>query len=84
MRVHALSKALVSSVEVFSRGESQSSINNDLQNWLVLHGNENVVFDDVCGIGKKVEIDFQGDKNNMFDVLSGVGRKNLKNGGCGA
>lgn len=38
---------------------------------------------DVCGIGKKVGILFNGNKNNMFDVLSGMGRKNSKVGGSG-
>ena len=62
-------------------GESQSSVNNEWQNWLVLHGNTKVRPKDVCDIGKVVGLKFTGDKNNMFDVLSGVGRKN--NGGSG-
>jgi len=47
---------------------------------LVLHGNKNVVSEDVCGIGKTVGIEFKGDKNNMFDVLSGVGRSKSESG----
>jgi hypothetical protein len=51
----------VISVEGSSRGDSQSSVNNDLANWLVLHGNKKVASDDVCGIGTKVGIKFHGD-----------------------
>jgi len=69
------------SINVSATNESQSSVNNDWQSWLVLHGKENKLSQDVCEIGKVVGLKFAGDKNNMFDVLSGIGRKN--NGGSG-
>jgi hypothetical protein len=62
---------------------SQSSVNNDWTNWLVLHGNKQDAVEDVCGIGKAVGLKFQGDKNNSFDVLSGAGRKNKEGDGGG-
>jgi len=41
-------------------------------NWLVLHGSDNALSDDVRGIGKLLGLNFKGDKNNKFDVLLGV------------
>ena len=70
--------------DVSSNNESQSSVNNDWMNWLVLHGNEKAASADVCGIGKAIGLKFNGDKNNMFDVLSGLGRKKIDGGGDGA
>jgi hypothetical protein len=46
------SKVKVTSIDRSSHSASQSSINNDWENWLVLHGNNKVVTDDVCEIGK--------------------------------
>jgi len=68
-----------SKVKVMSNGStsvSQSSVNNDWKHWLVLHGDEKAVNQDVCDIAHTVGLKFQGDNNNMFDVLSGMGRKN--------
>ena len=79
-----VSKAEVTSKVTSSNGTSQSSVNNDWTNWLVLHGNDKVLSEDVCEIGRTVGLNFSGDKNNMFDVLSGVGRKNREGGGEGA
>ena len=59
-----------------STSVSQSSINNDWKHWLVLHGDEKAVNQDVCDIAHIVGLMFQGDNNNMFYVLSGMGRKN--------
>jgi len=70
-----VSKGKVIYVEGSSIGDSHSLVNNEWENWLLLHGNNKVMSDDVCGIGKRVGIKFGGDKNNMFDVLSGVERK---------
>ena len=70
------SKAKDQSKDGSLSGESQPSVNNDWQNWLVLHGNAKVMSEDVCDVGKAIGLKFNGDKNNMFDVLSGVGRKN--------
>jgi len=54
---------------------SQASVNNDWQNYVVLHGDEEVAVEDVWGIGKAIGVRFNGDKANMFDVLS---RKGLR------
>lgn len=68
-------KAKVLSNEGPSTNDSQSSVNNEWQNWLVLHGDAKAVNEDVCDIGKVVGLKFSGDKNNTFDILSGTGRK---------
>jgi len=62
---------------------SLSFVNNDWKHWLVLHGNEKVVTEDVCDIGTAVGLKFKRDKNNMFDVLSRTGKKNNGGGGDG-
>ena len=80
--VSDVSKAKVISDEGSSLGGS-IPVNNDWSNWLVLHGNNKVVNDEVCDIGKMVGLKFKGDKNNMFDVLSGVGRRKSESGGNG-
>jgi len=77
------SNAKVTSNEAFAHCNSQTSVNNDWTDWLVLHGNKKVVDEDVRGIGKVVGLKFNGDKNNMFNVLSGLGRKNKEGGGKG-
>jgi len=79
----AVSKAKVSSNALSSNSGSQSSVNNDWGNWLVLHSKEKARSDDVINIGKAVGLKFEGDKNNMFDVLSGGGSKNNNGGGKG-
>ena len=78
-----VSKAKVTSKVASSNCTSQTSINNDWNNWLVLHGNDKVMTEDVCEIGRTGGLNFSGDRNNMFDVLSGVGRKNREGGGNG-
>ena len=77
------SKAKATWKEASSNGTSQTSVNNDWTNWLVLHGNDKVLTDDVCEIGRTVGLNFGGDQYNKFDVLSGVGRKNREGGGDG-
>jgi hypothetical protein len=47
--------------------------NNDWTNWVAVHGNEQMVVDDVCGIGKTIGVTFRGDKENIFHVLSRAG-----------
>lgn len=75
------SKDKINIIAPSSQSDSQASINNDWTNWLVLHGNDKVMSDDVRGIGKMVGLNFKGDKNNRFDVLSGTGRKDADGGG---
>lgn len=77
-QVQAISKDKVAQQSV-----SQSSVNNDWENWLVLHGTHRVAQEDVMGIGKEIGLKFGGDNNNMFDVLSSVRRKNKEGVGKG-
>jgi hypothetical protein len=60
---------------------SKASVTNELKNYVVLHGNEQVAVDDVWGIGKSIGIKFNGDKANMFNVLSHRGRRSVCGGG---
>ena len=77
------SKAKVSAKVASSKCTSQTSVNNDWNNWLVLHGNDKVATEDVCSIGRTIGLNFSGDNYNMFDILSGGGRKNREGGSDG-
>jgi len=77
-QVQAISKDKVTQQSV-----SQSSVNNDWENWLVLHGTDRVAQEDVTGIGKEIGLKFGRDNNNMYDVLSSVRRKNKEGVGKG-
>jgi hypothetical protein len=56
---------------------SSVSLNNDWENWVALQGNDQLVIDDVCGIGNSIGVKVKGDTANMFNVLSraGMGKK---------
>ncbi|CAJ2645133.1 unnamed protein product [Trifolium pratense] len=58
---------------------SSSSVNNEWQNWVAMQGSEQMVVDDVWGIGKAIGVKFKGDNVNMFRVLSRAnkGKKEL-------
>lgn len=56
------------------KSSSSGSVNNDWVNFVVVHGNEKVVVDDVKGIGEAIGVQFNGSNNNMFGVLSRRGR----------
>ena len=69
------------SVEVVNQcssyeNSSMTSVNNDWKHWVVLHGNEKAVVDDVWGIGKVVRVKFNGENHNMFSVLARAGKGN--------
>jgi hypothetical protein len=81
--VPAASKDKVTLSDNSSVNGSQSSVNNDWTNWLVLHGSSKVMSEDVRDLGKVVGLNFKGDNNNRFDVLSGVGRKKKEGEGEG-
>lgn len=63
-------------LDVISKGShvsdssSSASVNNDWKNWVVLHGNADVVKEDVCCFGKSLGVKFYDDKSNKFRVLS--------------
>jgi len=54
---------------------SLSSINNDCENWLVLHGKKEEVSADVRELGKVVGLHYQCDTSNSFNLLSKKGRR---------
>jgi hypothetical protein len=73
------SDRLKKAVKVVSSGASDKSsssrsVSNDWVNWVVVHGNEKVVVDDVKGIGEAIGVQFNGNNHNMFGVLSRKGR----------
>ncbi|GAU28487.1 hypothetical protein TSUD_294900 [Trifolium subterraneum] len=58
---------------------SVASVNKDWENWVVMHGDEKVVAEDVRGIGEAIRVKFNGDSANMFSVLAKGAR--VKEGG---
>ncbi|MCI63441.1 endonuclease/exonuclease/phosphatase family protein, partial [Trifolium medium] len=52
--------------------------NKDWEHWVVLHGNEQVVREDVRELGQTIGVNFNGASVNMFDVLSRGGRGSKK------
>ncbi|GAU41856.1 hypothetical protein TSUD_366030 [Trifolium subterraneum] len=70
------------SCQATSEGSSSSdSINNDRKNWVAMQGNDQMVMDDVRGIGKSLGVKFKGDNTNMFNVLSRVGKSKKERSG---
>jgi hypothetical protein len=68
------------SVEVVHEGKSdfdssQSSVNKDWEHWVVMHGDEEVVREDVRGLGEAIGIQISGDGGNMFRVSSRGGER---------
>jgi hypothetical protein len=59
---------------------SSTSVNNDWQHWVVMHGNEKVGVEDVWGVGKAIGVKFNGDLANMFNILSRAGKGKKKVG----
>lgn len=53
-----------------NESSSSASVNKDWKIWVVLHGNEEVVADDIQGIGKAIGVSSKGYTQNMFSVLS--------------
>ncbi|MCI72815.1 endonuclease/exonuclease/phosphatase family protein, partial [Trifolium medium] len=51
-----------------------ASINNDWQNWVVMHGSDKMVVEDVWGIGKAIGVKFNSDNANRFSALVRVGK----------
>jgi hypothetical protein len=64
------------SVEVVHEGKSdfdssQSSVNKDWEHWVVMHGDEEAVREDVRGLGEAIGIHISGDGGNMLAVAVG-------------
>jgi hypothetical protein len=79
-----LSSAAVSTSECSKNSKnSSSSVNKDLENWLVLHGRKETVAADVRDVGKVVGLHYQCDTTNSFKLLSKEGRREWRvAGGC--
>jgi len=60
-----------------SSKNSNSSVNNDWENWVILHGKTQVMVDDVKAIRKMVGLKFNCDTANSFNLLTKEGRKVL-------
>jgi hypothetical protein len=58
-----------------SSGNSNSSVNKDLESWVVLHEKKEVVKADVKEIGRAIGLTFNGDPHNSFNLLSKEGRR---------
>jgi hypothetical protein len=64
------------SVEVAHQGKSISdsslaSVNKDWEHWVVMHGDEEAVREDVRGLGEAIGIHISGDGGNMLAVAVG-------------
>ena len=64
-----------------SSKNSNSSVNNDWENWVILHGKSQMVVDDVKAIGKTVGLKFNSDTVNSFNMLTKEGRKEWRAAG---
>lgn len=64
-----------------SSKNSNSSINHDWENWVILHGKHQAAVDDVKDIGKKVGLTFNCDTGNNFNLLTKEGRKEWRAAG---
>jgi len=65
------------SQELSDETSSSGSANTYLKHWVVVHGSEQVVREDVRSIGESIGVQFGG-SHNMFDVLARKGRGNRK------
>ena len=66
-----------------SSKNSISSVNNDRENWVMLHGKSKVVAEDVRDTSKKVGIKFQCNTSNSFNLLTKEGRREWRASGGG-
>ncbi len=58
-----------------SSKNSNSSVNKEWENWVIMHENKEVAKVDVTKIGRVIGLNFNGDPNNSFNLLSKEGRK---------
>jgi hypothetical protein len=68
------SKAAISSTSDSSK-ISNSYVNKDWENFVVLHGKPEKVAEDVRGIGRAVGVSYECDTKNSFDLLTKKGRR---------
>lgn len=65
---HSFTK-VISKETVGSDTSSSASVTNDWRNWVVLHGKDEVVKEDVMNFGKSIGVKFFNDKANQFSSL---------------
>jgi predicted RNase H-like nuclease (RuvC/YqgF family) len=58
--------------ESLSARSENSVSNGDWKNWVILHGNQKVVAEDVGEVSEAIKMHYKGDKANMFNALSRV------------
>ena len=61
---------------------SSASTNKEWNHWVVLHGKEKEVAEDVWGIRKAIRLQFEWDNHNMFNVLSRAGNGKRESKKC--
>jgi hypothetical protein len=66
---------------ISAEASTSGPTNNDWQNWVTVHGDNQMVVDDVREIGQSIGVTFVGDKENMFRVLSRAGKGKQENPG---
>lgn len=77
---NSLKKAvrMMSNAKCDSSSSSSSAVNSDdWRHWVVLHGSEKVVRDDLRSLGETIGVSITGG-NNTFGVLAGKGKGKLK------
>ncbi|GAU47312.1 hypothetical protein TSUD_283800 [Trifolium subterraneum] len=63
---------------LLASGSSMDSMNKDVQHWVVMHGNQQVVEEDVKGVGEAIGLTVNDEGENMFSVLVRGGRDKKK------
>jgi len=71
------SKAMGNSFSI-SSNSSNSSVNKDWENWIVIHGKKEIAAGDVREIRRRLGVSFNGDINNCLNLLTREGRKELR------
>jgi len=64
-----------------SSKNSNSSVNKDWENWILMHEKPEVVKADVKEIGRVIGVSFNGEPNNSFNLLTKEGRKGWRKAG---
>jgi len=66
-----------------SSKNSSSSVNNDWENWVLVHGKSKADEEDVKDIDRTVGVSFTCDTSNSFNLLTREGRKGWRATGGG-
>jgi len=79
-KLHNNSTTVVSSTSESSKN-SNSTVNKDWENWVVMNGKQEVIMTNVKEIGKVFGVSFNGDPNNSFNLLTKAGRRGWRAAG---